>query len=193
MGETVERKEALERDVLALQKVKKDYEDKLSKLKSRCTKAEGEVVQLRGELSSASDLQRSRIEDAVAEVRDEIACGFTEQTSEVAGLLAEIGGKVPNDMLNLTEIDANLEFIGLLQGSDPPYLPTEVKALRERRHPIYDAHDVFADLLVSARRVLEIPVVPAGAAEASVVVDDDVEVSDEDNVEVTDDDEDAED
>ncbi|KFK23695.1 hypothetical protein AALP_AAs63292U000100 [Arabis alpina] len=65
-----ERNEVLERDVLSVQKVKKDYEDKLTKLKSRCTKAEGEVVQLRGELYSASDLQRSRIGAIVAEARD---------------------------------------------------------------------------------------------------------------------------
>ncbi|KFK24568.1 hypothetical protein AALP_AAs61185U000200 [Arabis alpina] len=113
LNETVERNEALEHDALALQKVKKDYDDKLAKLKLRCTKAEGEAVQ--------------------------------------------------------------------------------VKALRGRRHPIYDAHDVFADLLASVRRVLEIPVCFAGVAEASVAVDDDVDVSDEDDVEATDDDEDAED
>ncbi|KFK23300.1 hypothetical protein AALP_AAs69785U000100 [Arabis alpina] len=163
-----ERNEVLERDALSMQKVKKDYDDKLTKLKLRCTKTEGEA-------------------------RDEMARGFAERTSEVAGLLAEIGGKLQNDMLNLAEIDANLEFIGLLQGSAPPDLPTEVKALRERRHPIYDAHDVFADLLASVRRVLETPEVFARAVEASVAVDDDVEVTDEDVVEVTDDDEDAED
>ncbi|KFK43730.1 hypothetical protein AALP_AA1G165000 [Arabis alpina] len=190
---TVEQKEALERDVLALQKVKKDYEDKLSKLKSRCTKAEVEAVQLRGELSSASDLKRSRIDDAVAEARDEMTRSFAERISEAAGLLVEIGRKAQNNMLNLTEIDANLEFIGLLQGLEPPDLLTEVKALRGRRHLIYDAHNVFADLLASVRRVLGILAVSAGAAEARVAVDDDVEVSDEDDVEATDDDEDAED
>ncbi|KFK23765.1 hypothetical protein AALP_AAs48615U000400 [Arabis alpina] len=139
LNEIVERNEALERDVLALQR-------------------------------------RSRIDDAVAEAKDEMTRSFAKRTSEVAGLLAEIGGKVQNDMLNLTEIDANLEFIGLLQGSDQPDLPTEVKTLCPRRHPIYDAHDVFADLLASVRRVLEIPTVPAGAVDASAAVDDDVEV-----------------
>ncbi|KFK32457.1 hypothetical protein AALP_AA6G244400 [Arabis alpina] len=138
----------------ASEKIKKDYDDKLMKLKSRCTKAEGEIVQLRGELSSASDLQRTRIGKGVGEARDEIALGFAGRTSEVTRLLAEIGGKVQNDMLNLAEIDVNLEFIGLLQGSEPPDLPTEVKALRERRHLIYDARDVFADLLASVRRLL---------------------------------------
>ncbi|KFK22374.1 hypothetical protein AALP_AAs62195U000100 [Arabis alpina] len=177
LNETVERNDALERDALALQRVKKDYEDKLSKLKSRCAKPEGETVRLRGELSSAGDLQRTRIDAAVAETRDEMTRNFVARTSEVAGLLAEIGGKTQNDMLNLTEIDANLEFIGLLQGSDPPDLPSEIETLRQRRQLIYDAHDVFAYLLASARRVLEIPTAPAGA------VDDDVELSDEDDVE----------
>ncbi|KFK26813.1 hypothetical protein AALP_AA8G296700 [Arabis alpina] len=171
LDETVERNEALERDALSLQKVKKDYDDKLAKLKSRCTKAEGEVVLLKGELSSTSDLQHSRIEDAVAEVRDEMARGFSERTSKVAGLLAEIGGK----------------------GSHPPDLLTEVHTLRKQHHPIYDAHDGFADLLASVQRVLEIPVVSDGAAEASVAVDDDVEVSDEDDVKAIYDDEDVED
>ncbi|KFK45098.1 hypothetical protein AALP_AA1G343400 [Arabis alpina] len=180
LDELAEQNKVLERDALSAQKVKKDYKDKLTKLKSRCTKVEGEAVQLKGELSSASDLQRSRIEDAVAEVRDEMARGFSEQTSEVVGLLAEIGGKVQNDMLNLTEINANLEFIDLLQGSDPPDLSMDVKTLRKWRHPIYDAHDVFADLLASVRRVLEIPMVSTSTAEASVSVDDNVEVSDED-------------
>ncbi|KFK26606.1 hypothetical protein AALP_AA8G270500 [Arabis alpina] len=161
LDELAKRNKVLERDA---QKVKKDYDHKLTKLKLRCTKAEGEVVQLRGELNSASDLQRSR-------------------------------GKVHNDMFNLAEIDANLEFIGLLQRSELPDLPNKVKALRERRHPIYDAHDVFVDLLANVRRVLEIPEVFAGAAEASVALNDDVVVTDEDedDVEVTDDDEDAED
>ncbi|KFK22037.1 hypothetical protein AALP_AAs73982U000100, partial [Arabis alpina] len=111
--------------------------------------------------------------------RDEMTRSFVERTSEVAGLLVEIGGKAQNDMLNLTEIDANLEFIGLLQGSDPPDLPTEVETLRQRRQPIYDAHDVFADLFASVRRVLEIPTTPAGT------VGDDVELLDEDVVEAT--------
>ncbi|KFK36294.1 hypothetical protein AALP_AA4G103700 [Arabis alpina] len=116
-------------------------------------------------------------------------------TSEVIRLLVEIGEKAQNDMLNLTQIDAHLEFIGLLRGSDPPDLSTEVKALHGRRHPIYDAHNVFADLLASVRRVLKIHVVPASAAEASVTaaVDFDNEVSDEDDVEATNDDRDAED
>ncbi|KFK29468.1 hypothetical protein AALP_AA7G137700 [Arabis alpina] len=66
VDELSERNEILEHDALSVQKVKKGYEDKLTELKSRCTKAEGEVVHLRGELSSASDLQRSRIDNAVA-------------------------------------------------------------------------------------------------------------------------------
>ncbi|KFK36066.1 hypothetical protein AALP_AA4G073400 [Arabis alpina] len=108
----------------------------------------------------AEQSERSRIDDAVAEAKDEMACGFAERASE---------------------------------GSEPPDLPTEVKAVRERRNPIYDAQDAFADLLASVRRVLEIPVVSAGTAEASVAVDDDVEVTDKDDVEVIDDEEDAED
>ncbi|KFK41141.1 hypothetical protein AALP_AA2G090900 [Arabis alpina] len=153
LDEIMERNDVLERDALALQRVKRDYDDKLAKLKSRCAKAEGETVQLRAELSSASDLQRSRIDAAVAEAGEEMTRSFAERTSEAAGLLAEIGGKVHNDMLNLTEIDANLEFIGLLQEPDSPDLPTEVKTLRGRRHPIYDAHDVFADLLARTVRI----------------------------------------
>ncbi|KFK23256.1 hypothetical protein AALP_AAs52820U000100 [Arabis alpina] len=198
MTRRTERKEVLERDALSVQKIKRDCDDKLTKLK---LKVEGDVVQQRGELRSASDLQRSRIDDAVAEARDEMTRSFAERTSEVAGLLAEIGGMAQKDMLNLTEIDANLDFIALLQGPELPDLPTEVKALHGRRHPMYDAHDVFADLLASVRRVPEIHVVSPGAVEASVSVDDDIEVSDEDDVEVTDeddvevtdDDEDAED
>ncbi|KFK22824.1 hypothetical protein AALP_AAs64964U000100 [Arabis alpina] len=131
LDETVERNKTLERAAIALQRVKKDHEDKLSKLKSRCAKAEGETVRLRGELSSASDLQRTRVDAAVAEARDEMTRSFVVRTSE---------------------------------GSDPPDLPTEVETLRQRRQPIYDAHDVFADLLA---------------------VDDDVELSDEGDVGVT--------
>ncbi|KFK28909.1 hypothetical protein AALP_AA7G063800 [Arabis alpina] len=137
--------------------------------------------------------KRFKIDDAVAEARDEMTRGFAERTSEVAGLLAEIGGKVQNDMLNLAEIDANLEFIGLFQGSEPPDLSKEVKSLHGRRHPMYDAHDVFADCLASVRRVLEIHVVSVCATEASAAVDENVDESDEDDVEMTEDDENAED
>ncbi|KFK22607.1 hypothetical protein AALP_AAs50814U000200 [Arabis alpina] len=66
--ELAERNEVLERDVLFVQKVKKNYDHKLTKLKLR-------------------------IDDAIVEARDEMARGFAERTSEVAGLLAEIGGK----------------------------------------------------------------------------------------------------
>ncbi|KFK43988.1 hypothetical protein AALP_AA1G200400 [Arabis alpina] len=153
LNETVERNDVLERDAFALQRIKKDYEDKLSKLKSRCAKAEGETVRLRGELSSASDLQRTRIDAAVAETRDEMTRSFVVRTSE---------------------------------GSDPPDLPSEVETLRQRRQPIYDAHDVFADLLADVRRVLEIPTAPDGAVDDDVELsDDDVELSDEDDVEAT--------
>ena len=44
---------------------------------------------------------------SVAEAKDEMTRSFAVRTSEVTGLLAEIGGKAQNDMLNLTEIDAN--------------------------------------------------------------------------------------
>ncbi|KFK29196.1 hypothetical protein AALP_AA7G101800 [Arabis alpina] len=67
LDEFAERNEVLERDVLSVQKIKKNCDDKLTKLKSRCTK--GEVVRLRGELSYPSDLQRTKISEAVAEAR----------------------------------------------------------------------------------------------------------------------------
>ncbi|KFK33155.1 hypothetical protein AALP_AA6G337800 [Arabis alpina] len=144
LDEFAERNEVLERDALALQKVKKDYDDKLTKLKLRYTKAEGEVIQLRGELSSTSGLQHSRIDDAVVEARDEMARGFAEKTSEIAGLRHCASGVIQSTMLT------------------------------------------------TCSRIY-LPVVSAGAVEASVAVDDDVEVLDEDDVEVIDDDEDVED
>ncbi|KFK24241.1 hypothetical protein AALP_AAs67875U000200 [Arabis alpina] len=100
----------------ASERIKKDCDAKLAKLK-----------------------WSTRIDEAVAEARDKMARGFAGRISEVAGLLAEIGRKAQISMLNHAEIEANLEFHGLLQGSRPSDLPTEIKALRERRHPIYDA------------------------------------------------------
>ncbi|KFK26644.1 hypothetical protein AALP_AA8G274900 [Arabis alpina] len=162
-------------------KIKKDCDAKLAKLKSRCTKGEDEIASLKTQLSSASDLKSTRICEAVAKARDEIACGFAGRVSEVAGLLAEIGGKAHNNMLNLAEVEANLEFIGLLQGPTPPDLPTEIKALRERRRPIYDACYVFEDLLDSVRGVLEIPKVSAVGVE-TVGFDDEVDDEIDDKV-----------
>ncbi|KFK26583.1 hypothetical protein AALP_AA8G267300 [Arabis alpina] len=115
---------------------------------------------LRDEAYAATKSKASkstRIGEAVTDARDEMTRGFAGRVNEVAGLLTEIGRKVQNNMLNLAEIDANLEFIELLQGSSPPDHPTEIKALHERRRPIYDARDVFGELLDNVREVLEIP------------------------------------
>ncbi|KFK32012.1 hypothetical protein AALP_AA6G188500 [Arabis alpina] len=118
----------------------------------------------------------TRISEAVAEAKDEMTHGFARRVSEVSGLLAEISVKTQNSMLNLAGIKANLEFIGLLQGPTLPDLLIEVKALGEKRHPIYDARDVFEDFLASVWRVLEIPEVSAADVEANAAADDDVEV-----------------
>ncbi|KFK41000.1 hypothetical protein AALP_AA2G072400 [Arabis alpina] len=129
---------------------------------------------------------------AKLKLRYEMARGFARRVSEVAGLLAEIGEKAQNNMMNLAEIKANLEFIGLLQGPTPPELSTEVKALGERRAPIYDARDVFEDLLASVREVLGISEVYA-AFEGSAAADDDVEVGATDGDDDEDGDEEIED
>ncbi|KFK29134.1 hypothetical protein AALP_AA7G093000 [Arabis alpina] len=142
LEELTEQNQVLERGASSVQKIKKDYDAKLARPKSRCTNGEEKIALLKQQLSSASDLQSTRIGEAVTEAKDEMARGFARRVSEVAGLLTEIGGKAQNNMLNLAEIDVNLEFIGLLQGPTRPDLPTEVKALRERRHPVYDAPDV---------------------------------------------------
>ncbi|KFK24164.1 hypothetical protein AALP_AAs73299U000200 [Arabis alpina] len=149
LDEFSEGNKVLERDALSVQKIKKVCDDKLAKLKSRCTKAEGEIVLLRGERSSASDFQSTRIGEPVAEAKDEMAHGF---------------------------------------GPTPPDLSTEVKALCERCVPIYDARDVFEDLLACVQRELEIPEVYAPVVEADVAADDDVEVGATDgyDAEVTD-------
>ncbi|KFK43962.1 hypothetical protein AALP_AA1G196900 [Arabis alpina] len=86
-------------------KSKKEYDTKLAKLNSRYTKGEDEIDLLRSQLSSASDLQITRIDGAIDGAR-----------GEVAGLLAEMGGKAKTDMLDLAEIDTNLKLIKLLQG-----------------------------------------------------------------------------
>ncbi|KFK37072.1 hypothetical protein AALP_AA4G208900 [Arabis alpina] len=117
------------------------------------------------------------IGEAVAAARGEMTRGFAGRVSEVAGLLAEIGGKVQNNMLNLAEIDADLEFIRLLRGSSPPDLPTEIRALHERRRTIYYARDVFGEFLDKVREVLEIPEVSA-ADEVDDEVNDDDEADD---------------
>ncbi|KFK24270.1 hypothetical protein AALP_AAs44530U000100 [Arabis alpina] len=113
-----------------------------------------------------------------------MARGFAGRVSKVAGLLTEIEGKAQSNMLNLAKIKANLEFIGLLQCPKPPNLPTEIKALRERRRLIYDARDVFEDLLDSVWGVLEIPEVSAAAVETVAV--DNVEVDDKVNDKIDD-------
>ncbi|KFK22433.1 hypothetical protein AALP_AAs46422U000100 [Arabis alpina] len=138
-------------------KIKKGFDAKLAKLKLKCSKGDDEIASLKTLLSSASDLQSSRIGKTVAAARGEMTCGFAWRVSEVVGLLAEIGGKVQNNMLNFAEIDANLEFIGLLRGSSPPDLPIEIKALHERRRPIYNARDMFRELLDRVRELLKIP------------------------------------
>ncbi|KFK23937.1 hypothetical protein AALP_AAs44880U000200 [Arabis alpina] len=160
LDELTERNLVLERDAFSVQKIKKDYDAKLAKLKLKCSKADEEIASLKTLLSSASDLQSSRIGEAVAAARGEMTRGFAGPVSEVARLLVEIGGKVQNNMLNLVEIDANLEFIGLLRGSSPPDLASEIRAFEEKRRPIYDARDVFGELLDRVHEVLEIPRFP---------------------------------
>ncbi|KFK32040.1 hypothetical protein AALP_AA6G192500 [Arabis alpina] len=137
-------------------------------------RAEDEIASLKTQLSSISDLQSTRIGEAVAAARDEMAHGLAGRVSMVAELLTEIGGKPENSMLNLAEIQANLEFIGLLRGPEPPDLPTEIEALCERRRLIYDARDVFGDLFDRVREVLEIPEVSVTVV-GTVVHDDEVD------------------
>ncbi|KFK23199.1 hypothetical protein AALP_AAs41740U000100 [Arabis alpina] len=180
LDEFAEWNRVFERDALSVQKLKKECNTKLPKLKSRCTKGEDEIASLRSQLSSPSDLQSTRIDEAVAAAREETARGFEERVSEVAGLLTVIGGKAQADMLDLAEIDANLEFIGLLQGPKPPDLLTKIKALRLREALIYDAYNMFEDLLARVRRVLEIPEVSVAGVEVDAADDDDVEASDDD-------------
>ncbi|KFK27252.1 hypothetical protein AALP_AA8G357600 [Arabis alpina] len=180
LDELTERNLVVEHDASSVQKIRKDYDAKLAKLNLKCSKGDEEIASLKTLLSSASDLQSSRIGEAVAASRGEMIRGFAGRVSEVVGLLVEIGGKVQNNMLNLAEIDANLEFIGLLRGSSPPDLQLEIRALHERHRLIYDAQAVFRELLDRVREILKIPKVSA-ADEVDDAVDDEAfdEVDDE--------------
>ncbi|KFK28842.1 hypothetical protein AALP_AA7G055800 [Arabis alpina] len=104
-------------------KIKKDCDARLAKLKLKCSKGDEDIASLKTLLSSASDLQSSRIGEAVAAARGEMTRGFAGRVSEVAGLLAEIGEKVLNNMLNLAEIDAKLEVQEVLE--IPEYSATD--------------------------------------------------------------------
>ncbi|KFK22870.1 hypothetical protein AALP_AAs73797U000100 [Arabis alpina] len=142
---------------------------------------EDEIALLKSQLTSASDLQNTRVDEAVARAKDEMTHSLEGRVSEVVGLLAEIGGKAQTNMLDLAEFNANLEFIELLQGSKPPDLPTEVKALHHREVSIYEVRDVFADFLTRVRRVLEIPEVSAATVEVVAADEDDDEVDDDED------------
>ncbi|KFK29364.1 hypothetical protein AALP_AA7G124500 [Arabis alpina] len=53
-------------------------------------------------------------------------------------------------------VEANLEFIKILQGNKVPKLEDETKCLFEQQDGIYDAPDGFIDLLTEVEEVLEI-------------------------------------
>ncbi|KFK23315.1 hypothetical protein AALP_AAs74635U000300 [Arabis alpina] len=55
---------------------KKEWDAKLVKLRSRYAKEEDEIALLKSHLSSASDLQNTRVDEAVAGARDEISRRF---------------------------------------------------------------------------------------------------------------------
>ncbi|KFK26020.1 hypothetical protein AALP_AA8G193100 [Arabis alpina] len=65
--------------------------------------------------------------------------------SRVAELLAKLGGKAKEDMLDLVEIDANLKFIKVLEGKKVPKLEDEVNRLRGQQDEIYEGHNVFRE------------------------------------------------
>ncbi|KFK32076.1 hypothetical protein AALP_AA6G196400 [Arabis alpina] len=102
---------------------------------------------------------------------EEMTRDFEERLSRVAVLLAQLGGKAKEDMMDLAEVDANLEFIKLLQGKKVPKLEDEVKRLKGQQDGIYDAWDVFKELLADVKEVLGILDV-AGAT--SIVQDEQV-------------------
>ncbi|KFK41083.1 hypothetical protein AALP_AA2G083600 [Arabis alpina] len=103
LDELTEQNLVLERDAFSVEKIKKNCDARLVKLKLRCTKGEDEIASLKTQFSSASDLQSTRIGEAVAEAKDEMAYRFAGRIREVAGLLAETGGKAQNSMLNRAE------------------------------------------------------------------------------------------
>ncbi|KFK29579.1 hypothetical protein AALP_AA7G152700 [Arabis alpina] len=76
---------------------------------------------------------------------------------DCAELLAKLGGKAKENMLDLTEIDASLKFIMVLQGKKVPKLKDEVKRLREQQDECCEGWDVFTEFLVDVKEVIGIP------------------------------------
>ncbi|KFK22012.1 hypothetical protein AALP_AAs39993U000300 [Arabis alpina] len=81
LDELTEHNLVLERDAFSVQKIKKDCDAKLAKLKLKCTKRDEEIASLKTQLSSVGDLRSSRIGEAVAAARDEMARGFAGRVS----------------------------------------------------------------------------------------------------------------
>ncbi|KFK40844.1 hypothetical protein AALP_AA2G048900 [Arabis alpina] len=77
LDELTDQNLVLECDAFSVQKIKKDYDTKLAKLQSRCTKGDEEIASLKTQLSFAGDVQSVRISKAVTEARDEMTGGFS--------------------------------------------------------------------------------------------------------------------
>ncbi|KFK36288.1 hypothetical protein AALP_AA4G103000 [Arabis alpina] len=80
----------------------------------------------------------TRVLEAVDMAREHMICGFVKRVSRVAELLAKLGEKAKEDMLDLSEIDASLKFIKVLQGKKVSKLEDEVKRLRGQQDEIYE-------------------------------------------------------
>ncbi|KFK23316.1 hypothetical protein AALP_AAs74635U000300 [Arabis alpina] len=84
------------------------------------------------------DAKLVKLRSRYAKEEDEIALLKSHLSS------AKIGGKAQTNILDLAEIDANLEFIELLQGPKTSDLLTEVKALRQQEVSAADVAVVIA-------------------------------------------------
>ncbi|KFK35624.1 hypothetical protein AALP_AA4G015400 [Arabis alpina] len=147
--ELVERNKVLEEEV----KNKKDLDAKVERLELDHAKDKEMIAKLKRRLASAD----TRAVEAVDTVREEVTRGFGGRVSRDAMLLLRLGGNAKEDMLDLAEVDANLEFIKDIWMKKVTNLKVKVERLEGLQAEIYDAWDVFKELLDEVLEVLGIP------------------------------------
>ncbi|KFK41280.1 hypothetical protein AALP_AA2G109600 [Arabis alpina] len=101
-------------------------------------------------------VEDTRVLEAVDMAREDMIRDIEGRVSRVAELLAKLGGKAKEDMLDLGEIDANLKFIKVLQGKKVPKPVDEVKRLRGQQGEIYEGWDVFREFIADVKEVIRI-------------------------------------
>lgn len=90
------------------------------------------IVEFTRMMEAVNELHDINLKWVVIEARREMVAKFEEKIARGKGKMVKLKGQSKEDMLDLAQMKGNIELIGLLQGTEPPSLATEVEQLSKK-------------------------------------------------------------